>query len=61
MLNILPQHIKKMIITANQFLLAVSLAAMSLEISVKKLKEKGVKPLMLGAAPGSLSRRSAMN
>jgi len=49
-LNILPPHIKALVITANQFLLAVSLAAMGLETSVAKLKEKGLKPLALGAA-----------
>ena len=48
-LNILPSHVKEMMIAANQFLLAVSLAAMGLETSVKKLKEKGAKPLLLGA------------
>jgi len=48
-LNILPTHVKAMVITANQFLLAVSLAAMGLETSIAKLKQKGLKPLVLGA------------
>lgn len=49
-LNIVPLHVKALVITANQFLLAVSLAAMGLETSVAKLKQKGLKPLALGAA-----------
>lgn len=48
-MNILPLHIKTLVIAANQFLLAVSLAAMGLETSVVKLKQKGLKPLLLGA------------
>lgn len=48
-LNILPPHVKALVITANQFLLAVSLTAMGLETSVAKLKQKGLKPLALGA------------
>jgi len=48
-LNVLPMHIKTLLIGINQFLLAVSLAAMGLETSVKKLREKGIKPLALGA------------
>jgi len=49
-LNVLPLHLKTAIIAANQFLLAVSLAAMGLETSIVKLKQKGLKPLALGAA-----------
>ncbi len=49
-LNIIPAQIKAELIVINQFLLAVSLAAMGLETSLKKLKEAGVKPLILGAS-----------
>ncbi|MDQ2686872.1 MAG: YeiH family protein [Armatimonadota bacterium] len=49
-LNVIPPHIRATVITANQFLLAVSLAAMGLETSLAKLKQKGLKPLALGAA-----------
>ena len=48
-LNILPLHFKALILTVNQFLLAVSLAAMGLETSAVRLKQKGLKPLALGA------------
>jgi len=49
-LGILPAYVKAAIIGINQFLLAVSLAAMGLETSVVKLRQKGIKPLLLGAS-----------
>lgn len=49
-LNVIPPHIRATVITANQFLLAISLAAMGLETSLARLKQKGLKPLALGAA-----------
>ncbi len=49
-LNIFPEGIKAIVIQINQFLLAISLAAMGLETSLLKLKQAGIKPLYLGAA-----------
>jgi len=49
-LGILPIYVKTTVISINQFLLAVSLAAMGLETSVAKLRQKGIKPLLLGAS-----------
>jgi uncharacterized integral membrane protein (TIGR00698 family) len=37
------------LVTANQFLLAVALAAMGLETSVRKLRNAGVRPFLLGS------------
>jgi uncharacterized integral membrane protein (TIGR00698 family) len=37
------------LVTANQFLLAVALAAMGLETSVSKLRKAGVRPFLLGS------------
>ena len=48
-LNIFPEDIKIIVIQINQFLLAISLAAMGLETSLLKLKQAGMKPLYLGA------------
>ena len=48
-LNIFPEGIKIIVIQINQFLLAISLAAMGLETSLLKLKQAGMKPLYLGA------------
>ena len=47
--NIFPEGIKIIVIQINQFLLAISLAAMGLETSLLKLKQAGMKPLYLGA------------
>ena len=49
-LNIFPEDAKAVVIQINQFLLAISLAAMGLETSLLKLKQAGIKPLYLGAA-----------
>ena len=49
-LNIFPEGAKAVVIQINQFLLAISLAAMGLETSLLKLKQAGIKPLYLGAA-----------
>ncbi len=49
-LNVIPVHAKAEMIVVNQFLLAISLAAMGLETSIAKLKAAGVKPLILGAS-----------
>lgn len=48
-LGIIPVQVKAEMVVVNQFLLTVSLAAMGLETSLKKLKAAGVKPLLLGA------------
>jgi len=37
------------LVTANQFLLAVALAAMGLETSVSKLRTAGLRPFLLGS------------
>ncbi|BDI28265.1 membrane protein [Capsulimonas corticalis] len=47
--NIIPMEIKTTLIAANQFLLALSLAAMGLETSFAKLKRAGARPMLLGA------------
>jgi uncharacterized integral membrane protein (TIGR00698 family) len=44
-----PAEAKVWIVTVTTFLLAVALAAMGLETDVRKLKAKGVRPLLLGA------------
>ncbi len=49
-LNIFPEGAKAVVIQIDQFLLAISLAAMGLETSLLKLKQAGIKPLYLGAA-----------
>lgn len=49
-LNIFPEGAKAVVIQANQFLLAISLAAMGLETNLRKMKQAGIKPLYLGAA-----------
>jgi uncharacterized integral membrane protein (TIGR00698 family) len=45
-----PAEIKKPLVIATTFLLSMSLAAMGLETDIRKLKAKGVRPLMLGLA-----------
>ena len=47
---VVPPEAKAVIIPATTFLLPVSLAAMGLETDISKLKAKGLKPLVLGAA-----------
>lgn len=49
-LNVFPTDAKAVVIQANQFLLAISLAAMGLETDLHKMKQAGMKPLYLGAA-----------
>lgn len=49
-LNVFPTDAKAIVIQANQFLLAISLAAMGLETDLHKMKQAGMKPLYLGAA-----------
>ena len=47
--NIFPIAVKEQVIEINQFLLAISLAAMGLKTSLLELKQAGVTPLYLGA------------
>ena len=49
-LVVVPPEAKAVIIPVTTFLLSVSLAAMGLETDISKLKAKGLKPLVLGAA-----------
>ncbi len=49
-LNIFPEGAKAAVIQGNQFLLAISLAAMGLETDLRKMKQAGMKPLYLGGA-----------
>jgi len=46
---ILPASATKFIITADQFLLALSLGAMGLETSFRKVREAGLRPMLLGS------------
>ena len=48
--GIVPVEAKAPIVTTTTFLLAVALGAMGLETDVRKLRNKGLKPLALGAA-----------
>jgi len=48
--GMIPVVWKTFIASGDQLLLAVSMAAMGLETHLKKLKNMGIKPLMLGAA-----------
>jgi uncharacterized membrane protein YadS len=45
----IPADIKSWMVQATTFLLTLSLAAMGLETDVRKLKAKGVRPMLLGA------------
>lgn len=47
---VIPADVKNVIVPVTTFLLSVSLAAMGLETDIMKLKAKGLKPLLLGAA-----------
>ncbi len=49
-LVVLPAAPKGWIVQLTTFLLSVALAAMGLETDIRKLKAKGLKPLLLGAA-----------
>jgi uncharacterized integral membrane protein (TIGR00698 family) len=46
----LPAEVKSALVTLTTFLLAMALAAMGLETDVRKLRAKGVRPLILGLA-----------
>ncbi len=47
---VVPPDLKHVLVPVTTFLLSVSLAAMGLETDISKLKAKGLKPLMRGAA-----------
>jgi uncharacterized integral membrane protein (TIGR00698 family) len=47
---VVPPDVKNIIVPVTTFLLSVSLAAMGLETDISKLKAKGLRPLLLGAA-----------
>lgn len=47
-LGIVPHAAKPTLVTATAFLLAMSLAAMGLEMNLRKLRAKGLRPLALG-------------
>jgi uncharacterized integral membrane protein (TIGR00698 family) len=49
-LIVVPPDVKHIIVPVTTFLLSVSLAAMGLETDISRLKAKGVRPLLLGAA-----------
>ncbi len=49
-LSVFPVEYKATVIQANQFLLAIALAAMGLETNLSKMRQAGLKPLYLGAA-----------
>lgn len=46
----IPMEAKSIIVIATTFMLSVALAAMGLETDIRKLKAKGVRPLLLGLA-----------
>jgi uncharacterized membrane protein YadS len=46
----IPPEAKAWVVTTTGFLLSVALAAMGLETDIGKLKAKGLRPLLLGAA-----------
>jgi uncharacterized integral membrane protein (TIGR00698 family) len=48
-LGIVPAPATKMIVQIDQFLLALSLGAMGLETSFRKVREAGLRPLLLGS------------
>jgi len=48
-LNIIPDNIKNFIIEFDKFLITVSMAAVGLETKLGRLKQAGLKPLILGA------------
>jgi uncharacterized integral membrane protein (TIGR00698 family) len=48
--GVIPIEVKSTLVTLTTFLLAVALGAMGLETDIRKLRMKGVRPLMLGAA-----------
>lgn len=48
--DIIPQNIKENLIVFDKFLIAVAMVAVGLETKLSKLKQAGLKPLLLGAA-----------
>lgn len=48
--GLVPAEVKAPLVTLTTFLLAVALGAMGLETDIRKLRMKGLRPLMLGAA-----------
>lgn len=46
----IPPEVKAIIVTVTTVLLSMALAAMGLETDIRKLRAKGLRPLMLGAA-----------
>jgi uncharacterized integral membrane protein (TIGR00698 family) len=46
----IPPEIKTWIVVSTTFLLSLALAAMGLETDIRKLRAKGIQPLLLGAA-----------
>jgi uncharacterized integral membrane protein (TIGR00698 family) len=46
----LPVELKSLIVTATTFMLSMALAAMGLDTNIRKLRAKGLRPLLLGAA-----------
>ncbi|MBF2050554.1 MAG: YeiH family putative sulfate export transporter [Elainella sp. C42_A2020_010] len=49
-LNLVPESVKSLTLSVNQFLLCMSLAAMGLETTLKRLTKIGFKPIYLAAA-----------
>jgi uncharacterized integral membrane protein (TIGR00698 family) len=49
-LVVVPPDVKHVIVPVTTFLLSIALAAMGLETDIMKLKAKGLRPLLLGAA-----------
>ncbi|MDE2573087.1 MAG: YeiH family putative sulfate export transporter [bacterium] len=47
--DVIPQTLRAAVVSGNQFLLALALAAMGLETSVAKLRREGLRPFVLGA------------
>jgi uncharacterized integral membrane protein (TIGR00698 family) len=47
--SVFPPAFKEIVTQGNQFLLTISLGAMGLETNISKMKETGLKPLLLGA------------
>lgn len=47
---VIPPDVKSIIVTVTTILLTMALAAMGLETDIRKLRAKGLRPLMLGAA-----------
>jgi uncharacterized integral membrane protein (TIGR00698 family) len=46
----IPEETRAMIVVATAFMLSMALAAMGLEIDLRKLRATGLRPMMLGAA-----------